>query len=106
MTNIGNENALWMTRIAGFTQQIIINSSDELLKDPILPLAEKLHKKTEAMFHKEESVRGFLKAGTDDTSQVCTWTIPLIWNFKNIRNDPTLLYSVGRTNSRRMATSC
>lgn len=71
MTNIGNDNALWMTRIAGFTQQIIINSSELLLKDPILPLAEKLHKKTEAMFHKEESVRGFLKSGTDDVSQVC-----------------------------------
>lgn len=70
MTNIGNENALWMTRIAGFTQQIIINSSDELLKDPILPLAEKLRKRTEAMYHKEESARGFLKSGTDDTSQL------------------------------------
>ncbi|XP_035704010.1 ryanodine receptor isoform X5 [Folsomia candida] len=70
MTNIGNENALWMTRIAGFTQQIIINSSEALLRDPILPLAEKLHRKTEAMFHKEESVRGFLKSGTDDTSQL------------------------------------
>jgi len=69
--NIGNENAPWMTRIATYTQQIIINSSDSLLTDPILPLAEKLRKKTESMFHKEESVRGFLKSGTDDTSQVC-----------------------------------
>lgn len=69
-TNIGNEQAMWMTRIAQFTQQIIINSSEELLTDPILPLAEKLRKKTELMFHKEESVRGFLKSGTDDSSQV------------------------------------
>jgi ryanodine receptor 2 len=71
MSNIGNESAMnWMTRIASFTQQIIINSSDLLLADPILPLAEKLRKRTEAMYHKEESVRGFLKSGTDDTSQL------------------------------------
>ncbi|ODN01392.1 Ryanodine receptor 44F [Orchesella cincta] len=69
-TNIGNEQAMWMTRIAQFTQQIIINSAEELLTDPILPLAEKLRKKTEQMFHKEESVRGFLKSGTDDSSQI------------------------------------
>lgn len=68
--NIGNENAPWMTRIAAFTQQIIINSSEELLKDPFLPLAERVKKRTENMFHKEESLRGFLKSSTDDTSQV------------------------------------
>ncbi|XP_067007679.2 ryanodine receptor [Anabrus simplex] len=68
--NIGNENAPWMTRIAAYTQQIIINSSEELLKDPFLPLAERVKKRTENMFHKEESLRGFIKSATDDTSQV------------------------------------
>ena len=68
--NIGNENAPWMTRIAAYTQQIIINSSEELLKDPFLPLAERVRKRTDNMFHKEESLRGFIKSSTDDTSQV------------------------------------
>ncbi|KAJ8959410.1 hypothetical protein NQ318_022100 [Aromia moschata] len=70
--NIGNESAPWMTRIAAYTQQIIINSSEELLKDPFLPLAERVRKRTEAMFHKEESLRGFIKSSTDDTSQIET----------------------------------
>lgn len=68
--NIGNENAPWMTRIAAYTQQIIINSSEELLKDPFLPLAERVKKRVENMFHKEDSLRGFLKSSNDDTSQI------------------------------------
>lgn len=68
--HIGSELAPWMTRIAGFTQQIIINTSEELLKDPFLPLAQKIRKRTEQMFHKEETLRGFLKSTTEDTSQV------------------------------------
>lgn len=68
--NIANENAPWMTRIASFTQQIIINSSEELLKDVFLPLAERVKKRVDSMFHKEESLRGFLKSSTDDTSQI------------------------------------
>ncbi|KAL5285595.1 hypothetical protein ACFFRR_007348 [Megaselia abdita] len=70
--NIGNENAAWMTRIAAYTQQIIINTSEELLKDPFLPLAERVKKRTENMLHKEDSMRGFIKSATDDTSQVET----------------------------------
>ncbi|VEN56413.1 unnamed protein product, partial [Callosobruchus maculatus] len=70
--NIGNENSPWMTRIAAYTQQIIINSSEELLKDPFLPLAERVKKRTEVMFHKEESMRGFIKSASDDTSQIET----------------------------------
>lgn len=68
--NIGNENAPWMTRIAAYTQQIIINSSEELLKEPFLPLAERVKKRTDNMFHKEESLRGFIKSSSDDTSQI------------------------------------
>ncbi|XP_055318049.1 ryanodine receptor isoform X5 [Sitodiplosis mosellana] len=68
--NIGNENAQWMTRIAAYTQQIIINSSEELLIDPFLPLAERVKKRTDNMFHKEEGMRGFIKSANDDTSQI------------------------------------
>ncbi|XP_042892542.1 ryanodine receptor-like isoform X4 [Penaeus japonicus] len=70
MFNVGVENAPWMTRIAGYTQQIIINSSEELLKDAYLPLAERVHKRTEYMYSKEENLRSFLKSTTEDTSQV------------------------------------
>lgn len=70
--NIGNETSPWMTRIAAYTQQIIINSSEELLKESFLPLAERVKKRTEAMFHKEESLRGFIKSSSDDTSQIET----------------------------------
>ena len=59
--NIGNESAPWMTRIATYTQQIIINSSEELLRESFLPLAERVRKRTDNMFHKEESLRGFIK---------------------------------------------
>ena len=55
--------------LIAYTQQIIINSSEELLKDPFLPLAERVRKRTDTMFHKEESMRGFIKSSTDDTSQ-------------------------------------
>uniref|UniRef100_A0A0K8TI63 Ryanodine receptor 44F n=1 Tax=Lygus hesperus TaxID=30085 RepID=A0A0K8TI63_LYGHE len=68
--NIGNDNAPWMTRIAAYTQQIIINSSEELLKDPLLPLTQTVKKRIDNMFHKEESLRGFLKSGAEDISQV------------------------------------
>lgn len=84
--NIGNENAPWMTRIAAYTQQIIINSSEELLKDPFLPLAERVKRRTEAMFHKEESLRGFIKSSAEDTSQVfffiCSY-FPIVDQFFN-----------------------
>ncbi|XP_069170443.1 ryanodine receptor [Procambarus clarkii] len=70
MYNVGVENAPWMTRIAGYTQQIIINSSEELLRDSYLPLADRVHKRTEHMFNKEENLRSFLKSTTEDTSQV------------------------------------
>lgn len=68
--NIGNESAPWMTRIAAYTQQIIINSSEELLIDPFLPLAERVKRRTDNMFHKEEGMRGFLKSANEDTSQI------------------------------------
>jgi hypothetical protein len=70
MKNVGNEKAEWMINIAVYAQQIIINVSEELLKDPVLPLAEKCRKRVEAMFHKEESCRGYLKAAADDASQI------------------------------------
>lgn len=58
------------TYFLAFSQQIIVNSSEELLIDPILPLAVRVHGRVESMHHKEESLRGFLKSTTEDTSQV------------------------------------
>ena len=70
MNNVGVETSEWMTNIAMYSQQIIINSSEELLKDPLLPLTEKVRKRVESMFNKEESLKGYLKAAADDASQV------------------------------------
>ena len=42
MNNVSVDNAFFMTRIASYTQQIIINSSEEMLRDPYLPLTEKV----------------------------------------------------------------
>ena len=70
MSNVGVDTADWMTNIAGYSQQIIINSAEELLKDPLLPLAEKVRNRVEAMFNKEESLKGYLKAAADDASQI------------------------------------
>ena len=62
MKNVGDDKADWMTNIAVHAQQIIINVSEDLLKDPILPLAEKFRKRAEAMLHKEEGCRCDLTA--------------------------------------------
>lgn len=76
ISNSYNVQSLWANNyntfniITAYTQQIIINSSEELLKDPFLPLAERVKKRTETLYHKEESLRGFIKSSTDDTSQV------------------------------------
>ena len=43
-SNIGSAEAPWMTRIAGYAQQIIVSCSADLLYDPYLPLAEKVRK--------------------------------------------------------------
>ncbi|XP_055934795.1 ryanodine receptor-like isoform X1 [Argiope bruennichi] len=67
---VGEENAPWMVNIAAHAGQIVINSSEELLIDPVLPLAEKICARAVAVFHKEESMRGYLKSATEDTSQV------------------------------------
>ncbi|XP_035212318.1 ryanodine receptor-like isoform X2 [Stegodyphus dumicola] len=67
---VGEENAPWMVNIAAHAGQIVINSSEELLVDPVLPLAEKIGTRAMAVFHKEETLRGYLKSATEDTSQV------------------------------------
>ncbi|GFR18427.1 ryanodine receptor [Trichonephila clavata] len=67
---VGEETAPWMVNIAAHAGQIVINSSEELLLDPVLPLAEKICSRAVAVFHKEESMRGYLKSATEDTSQV------------------------------------
>lgn len=70
MKNVGEVSSEWMIKIATYSNQIIINTSEEILKDPLLPLTEKVRKKVEAMFAKEESLKGYLKAAADDASQV------------------------------------
>ncbi|KAL1472514.1 hypothetical protein MTO96_039268, partial [Rhipicephalus appendiculatus] len=63
------EGSPWMITIAGHAGQIVINSSEELLRDPILPLMEKVRQCADSVFHKEECMRSYLKSSTDDTSQ-------------------------------------
>ena len=70
MNNVGVDTSEWMTTIATYSGQIIINTSEEILKDPLLPLVEKVRKRVEAMFNKEESLKGYLKAAADDASQL------------------------------------
>ena len=70
MKNVGEESADWMTGIAMYAQQVIINTSEELLKDPVLPLADKCRKRVESMWNKEESLKNYLKAAADDASQI------------------------------------
>ncbi|XP_071036526.1 ryanodine receptor [Parasteatoda tepidariorum] len=67
---VGEDNAPWMVNIAAHAGQIVINSSEELLIDPVLPLAEKIGSRGVAVFHKEEAMRGYLKSATEDTSQI------------------------------------
>jgi len=69
---VGVEGAPWMVTIAGHAGQIIINSSEDLLIDPIKPLASKICSRAEAAFHREELMRGYLKSATDDTAAVET----------------------------------
>ena len=66
--HIGVKNCQWMVTIAGHAGQIIINSSDALLVDPVFPLAEKIASRVEAAFHNEEQMRGFLKSSSEDTA--------------------------------------
>merc|ERR1719320_865456 len=70
MKNVSIAEAEWMSRIAMISTQIIINTSEELLKDPYLPLMEKIRTTVTKMFEKEENLRGYLKAAADDASQI------------------------------------
>ena len=56
-----------------------MSSECDLLKDPVLPLAEKCRKRVEAMWNKEESLRNYLKAAADDASQI-EGEIQVEWN--------------------------
>ena len=70
--NIGVRQANWMTTIASHAGQIIINSSDTLLVDPIMPLTEKILQRAEQAYHNEDMMRGggfLLKSTTtEDTA--------------------------------------
>ncbi|XP_077528941.1 ryanodine receptor isoform X3 [Haemaphysalis longicornis] len=67
---VATEGSPWMITIAGHAGQIVINSSEELLRDPILPMMEKIRQCADSVFHNEECMRSYLKSSTDDTSQV------------------------------------
>lgn len=67
---VGEDDAPWMVNIAAHAGQIVINSSEELLMDPVLPLAEKIGTRAMAVYHKEDSMRGYLKSATEDTSHI------------------------------------
>ena len=69
MKNVGVAEAEWLSRIAMISSQIIINTSEELLKD-YLPLTEKIRTSVTKMYEKEENLRGYLKAAADDASQI------------------------------------
>ena len=69
MKNVGVAEAEWMSRIAMISSQIIINTSEELLKD-YLPLTDKIKTAVTKMYEKEENLRGYLKAAADDASQI------------------------------------
>ena len=40
--NVGDVSSEWMITISRYSVQIIINTSEEILKDPLLPLTEKV----------------------------------------------------------------
>lgn len=50
--------------------QIVINASEELLGDTVLPLTEKIFGVMDTLFKKEESMRAFLKSSAEDTSEI------------------------------------
>ena len=66
--HIGVKNCPWMVTIAGHAGQIIINSSETILIDPVFPLTEKIASRVESAFHNEEQMRGFLKSSSEDTA--------------------------------------
>ena len=66
---VGQSNNPWITSLAANTGMIVINSSEDLLPDSILPLAEKIRLMAERVLHKEEILRGYLKSSSDEMSE-------------------------------------
>ncbi|XP_028968698.1 ryanodine receptor [Galendromus occidentalis] len=60
----------WMITIAAHAGQIVINASEELLGDTVLPLTERIFGVMDTLFKKEESMRAFLKSSAEDTSEI------------------------------------
>ncbi|RWS13212.1 ryanodine receptor-like protein, partial [Dinothrombium tinctorium] len=69
---VGHPGHPWMVTLAAHAGMIIINSSEELLKDPILPLAQKIRQTAEKVYHREDVLKGFLKSQSDETSELET----------------------------------
>ena len=87
--NVGLAESEWMASIAMYSQQIIINTSEEILKDPLLPLVEKVRKRVENMYQKEESLKGYLKAAADDSELRLIQTIHRMVEAKSIKLVPS-----------------
>uniref|UniRef100_A0A671PEV2 Ryanodine receptor 3-like n=1 Tax=Sinocyclocheilus anshuiensis TaxID=1608454 RepID=A0A671PEV2_9TELE len=64
--NLGIDNALWMKRLAVYTQPIISKASPDLLRTHFLPTLEKLKKKTMKIVAEEELLRSESRADTQE----------------------------------------
>lgn len=55
--NVSVAHNNWLVTLAGHAGMVIINSSETLLNDPVLPLAVKIRTTAERVYHKEEITR-------------------------------------------------
>ncbi|RWS22415.1 ryanodine receptor-like protein, partial [Leptotrombidium deliense] len=69
---VGHAGHTWMITLATHAGMIIINPSEELLADPIFPLAQKIKQTAEKVYHREDVLKGFLKSQSDETSELET----------------------------------
>ncbi|XP_064623398.1 ryanodine receptor-like isoform X6 [Lineus longissimus] len=63
--NIGSPDAPWMTRIATRTQPIIVNATADMLREHILPVAQKLKEQAEQVEKDEEEFHILKRSGQD-----------------------------------------
>lgn len=69
---VGHTGNQWMISLAAHTGMIVINPAKELLNDPVLPLAERIRQIAEKAFHREDTLKGYLKSQSDETSELET----------------------------------
>lgn len=66
---VGHPNNPWLITLASNTGMLVINSSEDLLTESILPLAEKIQQMAEKTLHKEDILKGYLKSSSDELSE-------------------------------------